>query len=299
MVGLTARLLIHAAVLPRVQLALHLRHIEGYGFDQATAQVDEDSRAQLNRSIVKLVERIGAFVMDVLPQAVPVQRKELTAAGYYDQSPELVHGYRVLAVVWLPLLMLGFISAAGAGMGMIEMVMVGGCAAGGWILPAVVIRKKGASRMDEVDHELPELIDLLIATVEAGMGVGGSLGLVANRFEGPLGDELRLTLQQQKLGVSNEQALNDMVERCDTPSMRAFVRTVTRSEQMGGSVGPVLRELAHDQRRRRRQSASEKIQKAPVKMLFPLMFMIFPALLIELMFPAAYSLLHNLAAGGL
>jgi tight adherence protein C len=86
-----------------------------------------------------------------------------------------------------------------------------------------------------------------------------------------------------------------MAERCNSPSVKAFVRTVTRGESMGGSIGTILRDLAQDQRNRRRQAASEKMQKAPVKMLFPLMFLIFPALMIELAYPAIYSLMHNLS----
>ena len=76
--------------------------------------------------------------------------------------------------------------------------------------------------------------------------------------------------------------------------MRAFVRTAARGETLGVSIGPVLRELSADQRRRRRQSAREQMQKAPVKMIFPLMFLIMPALMIVLMYPAAYSVSHNL-----
>jgi tight adherence protein C len=109
-----------------------------------------------------------------------------------------------------------------------------------------------------------------------------------------MGEELKLTMKQQSLGMSVGQALTEMADRCDTPSIRAFVRTAGRGESMGVSIGPVLRELSSDQRRRHRQLAREKMQKAPIKMLFPLMFLIFPALMIVLMYPAAYSVMHNL-----
>ena len=93
-------------------------------------------------------------------------------------------------------------------------------------------------------------------------------------------------MKQQSLGMSIHQALEDMAERCHTPSVRPFVRTAGRGESLGVSIGPVLRELSSDQRRRRRQAAREKMQKAPVKMIFPLMFLIMPALMIVLMYPA-------------
>jgi tight adherence protein C len=194
--------------------------------------------------------------------------------------------------------LIGLIFISGGGLSILTGLVVVGAVAGGWQLPAIMIRGKGQRRLGEIDRELPDLTDLLTATVEAGMGVAGSIALVADRFKGPLGQELRMTLQQQSLGISMKDALEDMGERCDTPSIRAFVRTVTRGESLGVSIGPILRELSHDVRRRRRQSAREKMQKAPIKLLFPLMFLIFPALFIELLFPAAYSLMHSLSGGG-
>ena len=96
-------------------------------------------------------------------------------------------------------------------------------------------------------------------------------------------------MQEQTLGMSMQTAMDAMAQRCDTPSVKAFIRTASRGETLGVSIGPVLRELSRDQRRRRRQAAREKMQKAPIKMIFPLMFLIFPALMIVLMYPAAYS----------
>jgi tight adherence protein C len=158
-----------------------------------------------------------------------------------------------------------------------------------------MVRKRGGSRLAEVDTRLPELIDLLIAMVEAGMGFTASLGMVADRFDGAIGEELKLTMSRQSLGLSIQQALEEMAERCDTPAVRAFVRTAARGETLGVSIGPVLRELSGDQRRRHRMAAREKMQKAPIKMIFPLIFLVFPALMIVLLFPAVYSVSHNLS----
>jgi tight adherence protein C len=294
LVGGTVRLLIHAVVLPRVQLTRHLRGIQGYGWEGALTTAGAGARERLNVALVRFAERVGSWTMARLPNLSPLRRGELTAAGFYDVSPETVHGARVIAALALPSLVLFYVLAS-AGISLITLGLVLASGAAGWVLPAAIVRHRGEARLSEIDRELPDLIDLLTATVEAGMGIGGSIGLVAGRFRGALGDELRLTLRQQSLGISSEQALNDMVERCDTPSLRAFVRTVTRGESMGVSIGPMLRELAAEVRRRRRHAAKEKMMKAPVKLLFPLMFLIFPALMIVLMFPAGYTLLHNLA----
>jgi len=292
LVGLTARLLIHAAVLPRLRLSAHIRGLERYGFSVGGTEVS-DGRARLNARVIALVERIGRSAMERAPTLTPLERGDLAAAAYHDVSPEVVHGYRVIAAVFLPI-MFAFLFASSGGFSMLTLAVVVVSGVCGWQLPATMVRSRGRKRLDEIDRNLPDLIDLLSATVEAGMGIAQSIGLVSTRFRGALGEELRITQQQQSLGVSNTQALEDMLERVDTPSVRAFVRTVTRGETLGMSIAPILRELAIDVRRRRRQSAQEKMQKAPVKMLFPTMFFIFPSLMIVMMFPAAYSLLKGL-----
>src|SRR5437879_3664936 len=154
--------------------------------------------------------------------------------------------------------------------------------------------QRAQRRLDRVDRDLPELIDLLTATIEAGLGFAGSLQLVADRFHGPLGQELRLTLHEQSMGLSTEQALENLLERCETPSVRAFARAVSQGESLGVSIGTMMRNLATETRKRRRQTATEKVQKAPVKMLFPLVFFIFPALFIVLLYPALSRVVEQL-----
>jgi tight adherence protein C len=292
LVGVSGRLVAQAIVVPRLQLKEHLRAIQDYGFESASSQEEIGSRAQLNQAIGLMAQRVGSFMMRTFTSLTPLKRGDLTAAGFYDVTPEAVHGYRTLAAILLPMTFLLLVLMSG-GLSLLTFLMVVGAAAVGWLLPAFVIKKRGSARLDEIDRQLPELIDLLIATVEAGMGFAASLSLVADRFRGALGAELRLTMRQQSLGISTRQALEDMVERCDTQSVRSFVRTVTRGESLGLSIGPILRELSGDMRRRRRMAARERMQKAPVKMIFPLMFLIMPALMIVLLFPAIYSVSHN------
>jgi tight adherence protein C len=296
-VGVGFRLLIRAAVVPRLHLKAHLREIRDYGFDSVIANVDEPLLVRFKRAVRRTAERIGRFLLSRFPSIPSLTYGELAAAGVYDTSVETVHGYRMMAAVGLPSL-IGLLIAASGKVSAIDFVLVIVSAAAGWILPSATIRRRGAARLRKIDHRLPELIDVLIATVEAGMGFGASLSLVADRFAGPIGEELKLTMKQQQLGISLTQALDDMVDRADTPSVRAFVRTASRGESLGVSIGPVLRELSADQRRRHRMAAREKMQKAPVKMIFPLVFMIFPALMIVLMFPAAYSISHTLSGVG-
>jgi tight adherence protein C len=165
------------------------------------------------------------------------------------------------------------------------------------MLPLTLVRRRARRRNNMVDREVPDFIDLLVVTVESGQGLGGAIRLAGERIRGPLGDEVGLAVQEQAMGLSAHDALTNMVERCDTPALRSFVRSVVQGESLGVSIGEILRAVAVEMRKRRRHAAEEQAQKAPVKMLFPLAFFIFPSIFIIILGPAIFDLLDTL--GGL
>ena len=152
-------------------------------------------------------------------------------------------------------------------------------------------------RLERIDDSMPGLIDLLVTMVEAGVGFSGSLQLAANRMTGPLAEELRLAVHEQNMGLDTEDALANMAARADTPSMRSFVRSIIQGETLGVSIGKIMRDLALEMRKRRRQVAEERAQKAPTKMLFPLVLLIFPAMFVVILGPAAIQIMRSLAGG--
>lgn len=284
-------LAVRAIALPRLRMATHLRQIDSYGVTGALpAEEALGPRPPLGRTINALAESLGRAAIARVGTLRPLPSRELSSAGMYTLSAEAFHGYRVLAAVALPALLAVEVIGTGGSVGLTVALGVV-AAAGCWVLFGAGVRHRSEIRLNAVDRELPELIDVLIATIEAGMGFAGSLQLVASRFEGPLGSELRLALQEQRMGLSTHQALGNILERSDTPAMRSFVRAVIQGETLGVSIGTMMRNLAVEMRARRRQSAQERVQKAPLKMLFPLVFLIFPSLLIVLLYPAIHELL--------
>jgi Flp pilus assembly protein TadB len=295
LVGVTGWLVVRVVVLPRLQIEFHLRHVESYGFERTLPEEAEFApRGWINSALNSAAETIGRTLIEQMPRLGWMTRGELTAAGYYDISQETAHGYRAIVTAFVTLIILVYGIGTG-GFSLLSGVLAICLVVAVWMLPGILIRQRGTSRLTEIDRELPQLIDLLVATVEAGISFGGALSSVANRFSGPLGYELRITMQQQTLGISTERALNEMVERCETPSVRSFVRAVIRAESHGASIGPVMRHLAHDIRQRRRDAARERIQKAPIKLLFPLVLFILLPLMIVIMYPAFYNIIHILA----
>ncbi len=287
--GVAASLAVRAATSSNLRVGAQLREIQKYGFGPDVAP-ETPVPSMLH---ARLAEWVGRAVIERLRSIKPIERRELMSAGIYGLTRESLHGYRILGALGLPALILG-LGILGGSLSSMMVLLGGAIGIAAWFLPAAHVRKRAQRRLNQIDRDLPDLIDVLTVTVEAGLGFAGSLQLVADRFDGPLGDELRLTLQEQAMGLSTQAALNKMRERCDTPSVRSFVRAVLQGESLGVSIGILLRNVASEARKRRRALAREQAQRAPLKLVFPLVFFLFPAMLLVLMFPAAYNIIHVL-----
>ena len=148
--------------------------------------------------------------------------------------------------------------------------------------------------MEKIDKQMPDMIDLLVVTIEAGLGILASMRVASESMADPLGQELRLTLQEQRMGLSVGQAIESLGRRADAPNMRIFVRAITQGERLGVSIGTTMRNLSLEMRKRRRAMAEERAQKMPIKMLFPLIFFIFPALFIVILTPMIIGIVDAL-----
>lgn len=156
--------------------------------------------------------------------------------------------------------------------------------------PDVLLDGMIKRRQDLVQTALPDTIDLLTITVEAGLGFDAALERVARTTDGPLGEELYRTVQEVQLGRPRAEALRGLADRTDLPDIRTLVSALVQAEQFGITIGTVLRTQAGVIREQRRQRAEEHAQKIPIKVLFPLIFCILPTLFIVLMGPGAIQL---------
>jgi tight adherence protein C len=269
-----------------------LARIGAYGFREQDVP-NQAPRRPLSSQLDALAGSIGGLISSRTKRSGEAElRDQLQAAGMYTTSPRKFMGYRLLLAVALPLLWLWLSSKGGSPVQVffgffVALVL-------GWRGPLIWVKRRARLRMEQIDYEIPELIDLLVTTVEAGMSFSASLQLATRRFKGPLGQELRLAIQEQEMGLATNDALENMLARANTSAMRSFVRSVLQVETLGVSIGKVLRDLALEMRKRRRQQAEERAQKAPTKMLFPLILLIFPAIFLVLLGPAAIQILSAL-----
>ncbi len=289
LLGVSITALLRALTTNRLKATERLSAIDEYGFSAESTAPDIAFGADKS-SVARLLSAIGAAVTQRFGSIREEDiRAELMAAGIYGMSPRALIGYRVVTAFLLPTLVIVL-----GGLSLEFVALAAATVFLGWMLPLVIVRRKARVRLQIIDRRLPDLIDLLVVTVEAGLGFSGALRLAAEHIQGPLSDELRLTLQEQTMGLGVDDALSNLAARADTPGMRAFVRALAQGERLGISIGQVMRNLAVDMRKRRRQMAEERAQKAPIKMLFPLVFLIFPSLFIILLVPAMLQIVKVL-----
>lgn len=147
-------------------------------------------------------------------------------------------------------------------------------------MPFLVLRHIAMKRQKTITRSLPNAIDLMTTCVEAGLSLDFALQRVAERYKGPLSDEIHRMLREVGLGKTRREAMLDMAERIDLPDLMTFVNSIVQAEILGTSVGTVLRIQAGQMRLRRRQRAEQTARRAPVKMVFPLVFFLMPSLFI-------------------
>ena len=235
------------------------------------------------RPLDSLAGRLGDTAARRFNYSEDKVRQKLISAGMYGTSPRKLLGYQVILAIFLGLL--GFWLGAFKSVPFAILFLAGGLALG-WFVPKVYVDRMVRLRFEQMDRQMPDLIDLLIVTLEAGLGLLASMRVASETLRDPLGQELRLTLQEQRMGLSVGEAIESLGKRADCENMRIFVRALTQGEKLGVSIGKTMRDLAEEMRKRRKARAEERAQKMPLKMLFPLLFFIFPAIFIVLLVPA-------------
>jgi tight adherence protein C len=178
-------------------------------------------------------------------------------------------------------------SAGGPTMGFLLAMVFG---IGGFIAPGFVVGVRTRKRRDAIRAQLPDALDLLAVSVEAGLGFDGAVDKLTEHMEGPLADEFALTLGEIRIGEARHDALKKLAERTGAPEVASFTRAIIQADQLGISLGRILRVQAADSRLKRQAVAEERAMKSPIKMLFPTVIFIFPSMFIVILGPAFLNL---------
>ncbi len=246
------------------------------------------------RILVPALQGVGRFVSRFTPGSVVERLDEelVYAGGSSSWDGERVLAVKVVLAPVLAVVMLVLTRLAGLSL-LVQFVSAFVFAAVGYYLPEWILRSRASARQLRIQRSLPDALDLLSITVEAGLGFDAALDRVAREIRGPLGGEMYRVVQEMRLGRSRADALRDLGERSKVEELKSFVLAMIQADIFGISVAKVLQVQADELRLKRRQRAEEEAQKLPVKIIFPLLFGIFPALFVILLGPAAISIYDN------
>jgi tight adherence protein C len=282
-------------IVERRQVFKSLRRIRTMDLTPAEMRHRELSVPFFQRAALPALKRFGKIGRRFTPANVTDRlTKDLVYAGNPPGwDAERVLAFKVLGTVLFPVL--GIVVAK-----MLEfspfrsvvVILLMGFV--GYYLPEWRLRSKAGKRQFQLQRALPDALDLLSITVEAGLGFDAAMSRVAKQSGGPLGEELHRVLREMQLGKSRSEALRDFGDRSNIPELKSFVLAMIQADVFGIAIGKVLHVQAAEMRLKRRQRAEEKAQQVPVKILFPLIFCIFPAMFIVILGPAAITIYQNI-----
>jgi tight adherence protein C len=240
------------------------------------------------RVMLPLTTQVARVMFKINPKASTESvSKKLVAAGLRNASPNgfiASQGIAALASAFVGLVLFGAIKPSVAPIFALLMGVLG------FMAPGFVLGAKVRSRQAAVAAELPDALDLLSVSVEAGLGFDGAVQKLTEHMDGPLIEEFELALGEMRIGEGRQEALRKMAERSASQEMASFVRAIIQADQLGISLGRILRIQAGDTRLKRQLLAEEMALKAPIKMLFPTVAFIFPAMFIVILGPAFLNL---------
>jgi tight adherence protein C len=266
-----------------------LRQLEGYEVQDVR---DQELLIPLyQRALLPILKGLTALGGRFTPVGyVDTVRKKFVYAGRISaDGVDRFLAIRVITVVLIPawfIFVTVFLPVTG-------ILRLGALGLGGVILalgPDSVLNRRVEERQSIMQRKLPDILDLLTISVEAGLGFEQAVDRTVGSVPGPLSDEFARMLGELRAGSSRADAMRAMEQRTNVPEIRSFVLAILQADAFGVSIGRVLRAQADEMRIKRRQLAQEKAQKAPVKMLIPMVFCIFPALFVVVIGPAMINI---------
>jgi tight adherence protein C len=257
--------------------------------------VDELSRPLVLRLLSPLTGSLAARLPRLAPKAFRknVAEKLATACGFGGLGVDEYFLLTTVLGILIPVIVAGFLFMEQFPLNKVISFSILSSAVG-FCVPYILLEHKLKTRRHSMQLELPDTLDLLTVSVEAGLGFDGALIKLSEKMKGALIDEFTRMLNEMRVGVPRRDALIALGKRCNLPDVYSFTMSLIQADQLGVSIGNVLRIKSATIREQRRQQAEELAMKAPVKMLFPLVFFIFPTIFIVLLGPAILKIVDTL-----
>jgi tight adherence protein C len=246
------------------------------------------------RAVSPILRGLAQIVQSRTPEAsIAKIRQRLLVAGKSNMTVADFLGMKGLVAILFVLAMAAIVALLHVSL-LRAVVFLGFALVAGFFGPDLWLRQEANKRRTALTNALPDALDLLTIMVEAGLGFDGALQRLVDKAVNPLTLEFNTMLQEIRLGKSNREALRSLAERCDVEDISSFVSSLIQAQQLGVALARVLRIQAFQMRLKRRQRAEVKAHQAPIKMLFPMVFLTFPAMFIIILGPAVPQIMDAL-----
>ncbi|MGE5615236.1 MAG: type II secretion system F family protein [Bacillota bacterium] len=273
-----------------------LRRLENIKQSKSGTEPEEFSQPLFSRVLRPMLDSMGKAMMKVTPGEL-VSSLEIKIAIAGNPGNLDVKGWiniQAMLSAGLPLITLLLSIKSGIPAGLLVIVILAEVGMG-FVLPGFILGKMVSARQKSIINSLPDFIDLLTISVEAGLGFDAALLKVVEKKPGPLASEFEKVLQEIKVGKQKKDALKDMARRLDIQDLTTFINATIQAEQFGIGIANVLRIQSRQMRMKRKQRAQERAMKVPVKMMIPMVVFIFPTLFIVLLGPVVIKLIEQFA----
>jgi tight adherence protein C len=277
----------------RAEVRESLRRLEGYQIQDVR---DQEMLAPVTERVIEpLLDGLSGVARRFTPAGFGegIAQKLVLAGNPPSLNVDKILVMKLLGivsvVVWAPLILVG-LKFSGL-MGLVAIAILWGVS---FMYPDVLLNRKVEDRQKEISRKLPDVLDLLVISVEAGLGFEQALDRTTIAIPGALSDEFRRMLHEVRIGSTRADAMRAMAARTDVPELRNFIMAMLQADTFGVSISRLLRSQAEEMRIHRRLKVQEQAQKAPVKMLFPLVFCIFPSIFVVIIGPAIIQIQRSL-----
>ncbi|GAB4457836.1 MAG: type II secretion system F family protein [Anaerolineales bacterium] len=262
----------------------------------ASLEEIELSQPFFERVVVPIIKKIGEISARFTPQkAIQDTARRLELAG----NPWPIDAATFLAIRFILALVMGglvttLVILSPSPSLSDNALYIFGATFGGFFLPHLMLSSRITNRQNEIRKAMPDALDLLTICVEAGLGFEAAMSKVSEKWDNQLSLAFARTIREIQLGKARRDAMRDMADRLGVPEMTSFVAAIIQSEQLGVSMAKILRIQSDQMRIKRRQRAEEEAHKAPVKMVLPMAFLMFPTIMIIILTPAAMQIFNSL-----
>lgn len=257
---------------------------------------NELNQPLFTRFIRPILDDITKTILKITPKEIinNYERKIITAGNPYNRTVKEWINLQVIILICVPAMTIMLCTFRKVGINVLILIILIECLLG-LLLPNIILKTKITDRQKKITSSMPDVLDLLSVSVEAGLAFDGAIAKVIEKTKGPIADEFGNVLKEMKIGKNKKDALRDMAERVNIQDLTSFVGSVIQADQLGVSIGNVLKIQSKQMREKRRQRVQEKAMKAPIKMLIPMVLFIFPTIFSVLLGPAVIKVINVFA----